>query len=153
MLADVNPTTIAEELLWTCFQNSAQFCVVAKRLHAHEAIYDDVQDALVDYAKSVTLGDGSQADTQLGPIQNRMQYGRVRELLEDIKQTGGKVVLGGLTNDQPGFFVPVTIVDNPPEESRVVKEEAFGPVMPLLKFSVTEVMLRRVIDRDYGLAS
>ncbi|MEQ8800797.1 MAG: aldehyde dehydrogenase family protein [Haliea sp.] len=153
VLPDVNPKTIAEELFWTCFQNSAQFCVVAKRLYVHEAIYDEVRDALVDYAKSVTLGDGSQADTQLGPIQNRMQYGKVKELLEDIKQTGGKVVLGGLTDDQPGFFVPVTIVDNPPEESRVVKEEAFGPVLPMLKYNDIDDMIKRVNDTHYGLAA
>jgi len=153
VLPDVDPKAIAGQLFWTCFQNSAQFCVAAKRLYVHEDIYDDVRDALVDYAKTVKVGDGSEFGTQLGPIQNRMQYDKLQDLLESIKESGGRVLLGGRSSQQPGFFVPVTIVDNPPEDSRVVKEEAFGPVLPLLKYNDIDDVIARVNDTHYGLAA
>lgn len=153
VLPDVDPKSIAQELFWASFQNSAQFCVAAKRLYIHEDIYDDVRDELVAFAKTVKVGDGSQQGTDLGPIQNAMQFNKLKDLLADIKATGGKVALGGDVEDGPGYFVPITIVDNPAEDSRVVTEEAFGPVLPLLKFKDIDDVVARANDTEYGLAA
>ncbi len=153
VLPDVDPKSLAKELFWASFQNSAQFCVAAKRLYIHEDIYDDLRDALVDYAKTVKVGDGSQQGTDLGPIQNRMQFEKLKELLGDAKASGLNAVLGGEIPEGTGFFVPVTIYDNPPEDSRVVREEAFGPVLPLLKFTDVEEVIARANDTEYGLAA
>ncbi len=153
VMPDVDPKTVAKDLFWAAFQNSAQFCVAAKRIYIHEDVYDAVRDELVAYAKTVKVGDGSMQGTDLGPIQNKMQYEKVKGLIADIKRTGGKIVLGGDLPEGPGYFVPVTIVDNPPEKSRVVTEEAFGPVLPLLKFSELDDVISRANDTEYGLAA
>ncbi|HKT14952.1 MAG TPA: aldehyde dehydrogenase family protein [Allosphingosinicella sp.] len=153
VLPDVDVKEMAEKLFWAAFQNSAQFCVAAKRLYIHEDIYDELAAALVDYARTVKVGDGSEQGTDLGPIQNRMQYDKVKDLLDDAKAQGQRFLLGGEAEEGKGFFIPVTIVDNPPEDSRVVVEEAFGPVLPLLKFNDIEDVIARANATEYGLAA
>ncbi|MBS4189751.1 aldehyde dehydrogenase family protein [Bacillus sp. FJAT-49705] len=152
VLPDVDPKAIAKDLFWASFQNSAQFCVVCKRLYVHEDVYDEVLHELVEYAKTVKVGDGSDPESDLGPIQNRMQYEKVVGLIEDTKQIGAKIALGGQVEKHPGYFVPVTIVDNPPEDSRVVIEEAFGPVLPILKYRDYDEVVERANSTPYGLA-
>ena len=153
VLPDVDIEETARQLFWAAFQNSAQFCVAAKRIYIHEDIYDALSRALVDYAREVVVGDGARQSTQLGPIQNRMQFEKLRGLFADVKANAGRVLLGGEIGDGPGYLVPVTIVDNPPEDSRVVVEEAFGPILPLLKFSDIGDVIRRANNTDYGLAA
>jgi acyl-CoA reductase-like NAD-dependent aldehyde dehydrogenase len=153
VMADVDVQEAAKQLFWASFQNSAQFCVSAKRLYVHEDIYEAFSKALVAYAATVKVGDGSQADTDLGPIQNRMQFGRLKELLADARKAGLTFLAGGEVGGGPGYFVPITIIDNPPEDSRVVVEEAFGPVLPLLKFRDVEDVIARANATDYGLAA
>ncbi|MAW79280.1 MAG: aldehyde dehydrogenase [Parvularcula sp.] len=153
VMPDVDVQATAKELFWAAFQNSAQFCVAAKRLYIHEDIYDALAEALVAYARTVKVGDGLQQGVDLGPIQNAMQFEKLKDLLADSKKNGHHFLLGGKIEDGPGYFVPVTIIDNPPEDSRVVTEEAFGPVLPLLKFRDTEDVIRRANDTEYGLAA
>ena len=153
VLPDVDPKQMAKELFWAAFQNSAQFCCAAKRLYIHDDIYDELRDELVEYAKTVTVGDGSRQGVQLGPIQNKMQFEKVKNLLADAKAKGLKAVLGGDVPEGTGYFVPVTIYDNPPEDSRVVKEEAFGPVLPLMRFTDIDDVVARANDTDMGLAA
>jgi acyl-CoA reductase-like NAD-dependent aldehyde dehydrogenase len=152
VLADVDVEATAKEVFWGAFQNSAQFCVAAKRVYVHEDIYDDFSKALVDFAKTIKVGDGSEQGTDLGPINNRMQYDKLQNLLADAKANNLKFLLGGDIPDRKGFFVPVTIIDNPPDDARVVVEEAFGPVLPLLKFKDVDDVIARANDTDYGLA-
>ncbi|BCH62152.1 aldehyde dehydrogenase (plasmid) [Agrobacterium vitis] len=153
VLPDVNVKETAEKLFWAAFQNSAQFCVAAKRLYIHEDIYDELAEALVAYARTVKVGDGAEQGTDLGPIQNRMQFEKLKNLLADAKDKGLHFLLGGEVEDRKGFFVPVTIIDNPPEDSRVVVEEAFGPVLPLLKFKNIDDVIHRANNTEYGLAA
>lgn len=153
VLPDVDVKETAQKLFWAAFQNSAQFCVAAKRMYIHAAIYDDLAAELVKYARTVKVGDGSQQGVDLGPIQNRMQFDKLRELLADAKASGAKFLLGGEIKAERGYFVPVTIVDNPAEDSRVVVEEAFGPVLPLLKFNDVEDVIERANQTEYGLAA
>ncbi len=153
VLPDVDVETVAQALFWSAFGNSGQVCVATKRLYVHADIYDALAAALVAYAKTVKLGDGAEQGSQLGPIQNALQFARVKELIEDAKVKGYKFLLGGEASDLPGYFVPVTLIDNPPEHSRIVQEEQFGPVLPLLKFDHVEEAVARANASEYGLAA
>ncbi|WP_369806013.1 aldehyde dehydrogenase family protein [Sphingobium sp. 15-1] len=153
VLSDVDPKAIAPQLFWAAFQNSSQFCAAAKRLYIHDDVYDRVRDELVAYARTVKLGDGSRQGTQLGPIQNRMQFEKLKDILADTRQLGVDIPVGGEAMDGPGFFIPVTIVDNPPDDSRIVREEPFGPVLPLLRFRDIDDVIDRANDTEYGLAA
>jgi len=85
VMPDVDTKSVAKELFWAAFQNSAQFCVAAKRIYIHEAIYEALSHEFVAYAKTVILGDGANQGTDLGPIQNKMQYEKVKALLADAR--------------------------------------------------------------------
>ena len=155
VLPDVDAKAIAPELFWAAFQNNAQFCNVSKRLYIHEDIYDEVRDALVEFIeKNIKVGDGTLEDTDLGPIQNSMQYGKVKDYFADCHANGYKFALGGKIDEKAkGWFVPVSLVDNPPENSRIVQEEPFGPILPLLKWSDEDDVIARANDTIYGLGA
>ncbi|MFC3053767.1 aldehyde dehydrogenase family protein [Kordiimonas pumila] len=151
VLPDVDPKAIVPALFWGAFFNSAQVCVAIKRLYIHEDIYDAVARELVEYAKGVTVGDGAKQGVDLGPVQNKMQFEKVKSLIADSHGKGHKFLLGGDIPDGKGYFIPISIVDNPPEDSRVVVEEAFGPVVPLLKFNDLDDVIKRANNTDTGL--
>jgi acyl-CoA reductase-like NAD-dependent aldehyde dehydrogenase len=155
VLPDVDAKTLAPELFWAAFQNNAQFCNSTKRLYIHEDVYDEVRDALADFvANNIKVGDGADADTHLGPIQNSMQYGKVQDYFADCHSNGYQFALGGdIDEDAAGWFVPVSLVDNPPEDSRIVQEEPFGPILPLLKWSDEADVIARANDTIYGLGA
>ena len=93
----------------------------------------------------------TQQGTQIGPINNKAQYDRVLDLIQDAKDKGYQFLVGGEKADVPGYFIPVTILDNPPEDSRIVQEEQFGPVLPLIKFDDFDDVVKRANATDYGL--
>lgn len=152
VMPDVDLDAVAEKIFFGAFFNTAQICVATKRLYVHEDVYDGLRDRLVAIAKATKVGDGSEQGTNMGPIQNKRQYDRVMELLDDAKASELTLLEGADVPDGGGYFIPVTIVDNPPEESRVVQEEAFGPLLPMMKFSDVDEVVERANDSIYGLA-
>ena len=151
VMPDVDVEAMAQELFWAAFRNNGQICIATKRMYVHKDIYEPLRDALVAYAKTVKVGDGAEQGSQIGPINNRPQYDRVLELIQDAKDKGYTFLVGGEASSAPGYFVPVTILDNPPEDARIVQEEQFGPVLPLLKFDDYEDVIARANATDYGL--
>ena len=151
VLPDVDVDAVAEQLFEGAFHNTAQVCVATKRLYIHADISDRLRDRLHQLAKELPVGDGAEQGNRYGPIQNEPQYRRVLSLLDDARAKGLTLLEGGAVPQQ-GYYVPLTLVDNPPEDSRVVVEEAFGPVLPLLKFTDIDDVVARANDSDYGLA-
>jgi len=150
VLPDVNIEEVAPQLFFSAFFNSAQACIATKRLYIHEQIYDELRDRLHAIAKDTVVGDGAQPGVEYGPLQNAAQFSRVRALVDDAR-AHQLTLLEGRPVPEQGFFVPITLVDNPPETSAVVAEEAFGPVLPLLKFKDIDDVIARANDSDYGL--
>lgn len=153
VMPDINVEKMAEQLFWAAFQNSGQICIATKRMYVHKDIYEPLKQALVEYAKTVKVGDGAEQGTQIGPIQNKAQYQRVLDLIQDAKDKGYKFLVGGEKSEAPGYFVPVTILDNPPEDARIVQEEQFGPVLPLMSFDDLDEVVTRANDSIYGLGA
>lgn len=152
VLPDCDPRQIAEGLFWGAFINGGQTCAALKRLYVHEDIYEDVCRELTNYASSMKVGDGRSEDSVLGPVQNRMQYEKVRDLVNDAKGRGGRVLIGGEADDKaPGNFYPVTLVADLDNGDRLVDEEQFGPALPIIKFSDLDEVIRRANDNPNGL--
>ncbi|MGI4818356.1 MAG: aldehyde dehydrogenase family protein [Janthinobacterium lividum] len=151
VLPDVDVDEVAMQLFMGAFWNTAQICVATKRLYIHEDIYDALRDKLHQLAKTIPVGEGTKDGMVIGPVQNAPQFRRVHELIDDARKNGLTVLEGGPVPDQ-GYFIPLTLVDNPPDDARVVVEEAFGPVLPLLKFSTIDEVVERANDTIYGLA-
>jgi acyl-CoA reductase-like NAD-dependent aldehyde dehydrogenase len=152
VLDDVDPKKVAPKLFFAGFVNSGQVCMAIKRIYAHEKIYDALCEALVEEARKWTVGDGLDPATKLGPIQNRMQYDKVVSLIEDTKRAGARVLVGGDIPKTSGYFVNPTLVTDVDENSRLVREEQFGPIVPVLRFKDVEDALKRANDTRYGLS-
>lgn len=151
VLPDVDLDAVAEKIFFGAFYNSGQICVANKRLYVHEDIYDGLRDRLAALAAAAKIGDGAEQGVTLGPIQNKPQFDRVVALLADAKASHLTLIQGAAVPDTGGYFVPVTIVDNPPEDARVVQEEAFGPILPMMKFSDIDDVIERANASEYGL--
>ena len=151
VLPDADPKEIAERLFWGAFINNGQTCAALKRLYVPDEIYDEVCDALVDYARNVPVGHGLDENNVLGPIQNKMQYDKVVDLVEDARRNGARVLCGGEVPGGPGFFYPVTIVADATDGMRIVDEEQFGPVLPVIRYNDLDDAIERANALEVGL--
>ncbi|HWU60984.1 MAG TPA: aldehyde dehydrogenase family protein [Ensifer sp.] len=152
VLPDCDPRQIAEGIFWGAFINGGQTCAALKRLYVHENIYEDVCRELANFAATVKVGDGSSEDSILGPVQNRMQFQKVKALVDDARSRGGRVLIGGTVDDEaPGNFYPVTLVADLKNGDPLVDEEQFGPALPIIKYSDLDEVIRQANDNPNGL--
>ncbi len=157
VLPDVDPKQIAESLFWGAFLNGGQTCAALKRLYVHDDVYDEVCDELVNFAKNVPVGNGENEDTAVGPIQNQMQYDKVVDLVNDAKKKGGRVLLGGKFDKLPsglskkGHFFPLTLIADLKNGHRLVDEEQFGPVLPIIRYEEVDEAIEKANDNPNGL--
>jgi len=150
VLPDADPKAIAERLFWGAFINSGQTCGALKRLYVHDSLYSATCEALVDMAKRVKMGDGMDTANVLGPIQNERQFNRVVELVDEARASGATILTGGRPLGQ-GYFYPVTLVGDIEEGTRLVDEEQFGPVLPIIRYSEVDDAIRRANGTEFGL--
>ena len=152
VLDDVDPKKVAPGIFQGAFQNSGQVCLAIKRLYVHESVYDELCEELVNIAKNAVVDDGAKQGTTLGPLQNKMQYEKVKAFLDDAHKNG-KILTGGKPMDRPGYFIEPTIVRDIKEGSKLVDEEQFGPVLPVIKYSDPEDVIQRANGTTYGLGA
>ena len=154
VLPDADPKAIAEGLFWGAFINTGQTCAALKRLYVHEDLYDQVCDALTEYAAAVPMGVGLEEQNVLGPLQNKAQYQIVAGLVEAAKASGARVLLGGNPDeDQPGFFYPTTLVADIDNDNPLVAEEQFGPALPIVRYSTVDEAVEMANALEVGLGA
>jgi acyl-CoA reductase-like NAD-dependent aldehyde dehydrogenase len=151
VLPDVDPAAVAPKLFWGAFTNSGQVCVAIKRLYVHEDVYQPLLASLTALAQQVKVGDGLEPDTQLGPINNKPQFERVKDLVDDARRRGGRTVVGGEPLRRAGYFYPPTLVTDVGEGIRLVDEEQFGPALPVIPFRDLDDALAQANRTHYGL--
>jgi acyl-CoA reductase-like NAD-dependent aldehyde dehydrogenase len=125
--------------------------MAAKRIYVPRSQYDAICAALAACAGQAVVGDGRDPDTTIGPIQNRMQFEKLLGFIEDARQHG-TIIAGGERLNRPGYFIPPTVVRDLPEDSALVREEQFGPVIPVLAYDDIEEVIARANDSEFGLA-
>ncbi|KAI0829155.1 aldehyde dehydrogenase [Hypoxylon sp. FL0890] len=140
------------------FENAGQICACIKRLYVHEDVYDSVLAGIVENVKKLKIGDGFEEGVTTPPVGNRAHFERIRDLLADIEKSQLKITVGSTkpvegAGETTGFFFTPTIVENPPDDSRIVTEEQFGPVLPILRWRDEEDVIRRVNDTRFGLGA
>lgn len=150
VLDDVDPKAIAPKLFNGAMVNAGQVCLAIKRVYAPSAIYDALCSELATLAQNAVVDDGLNQGAQIGPVQNAMQYEKVCGFLEDA-QAQGTIVAGGQPLDRPGYFIAPTIVRDIADDARLVREEQFGPVLPILKYDDIDDAISRANDSEYGL--
>jgi len=143
VLDDVDVEKVAPRIYASAFGGVGQICAATKRVYVHESIYEEMVDALSALAREQTK--------TMGPLSTRPQFERVAMLVEDALERGGKAVTGGKPSDGPGFFYPATIVTQVGQGVRVVDEEQFGPVLPVIRFKDVDWAIDQANSTEYGL--
>ncbi|ELQ16078.1 putative aldehyde dehydrogenase [Pseudomonas fluorescens BRIP34879] len=142
---------VAEEIFQAAFLNMGQTCAALKRLYVHQSQYQAFAEALTQVAERQVVGDGLEPGVNFGPVQNLDQLELVQALVADARAQGARVLCGGARLDRPGFFYPPTLVADVTDGQRLVDEEQFGPVLPLIAYEDVEDVLRRANAGDMGL--
>jgi acyl-CoA reductase-like NAD-dependent aldehyde dehydrogenase len=152
VLDDADPALVAKAIFAGAFLNNGQICCAIKRVYVPESLYDDVVDELAAHASAIKVGDGTEPDSKLGPINNAPQFERVKDLVADALSCGATAVAGGHAMDRPGYFFEPTILAGLSDGVRIVDEEQFGPALPVMSYSSLDDALRRANATNYGLS-
>ncbi|KAI0020248.1 aldehyde dehydrogenase [Xylariomycetidae sp. FL0641] len=140
------------------FDNAGQICCTVKRLYVHESVYDTVMAVVIGTLQYLKPGDGFEEGVFIPPLTNAQQFERVRKLLADAEKAQLKVAAGSTkplpgSGESTGYFFAPTVIDNPPDDSNIVTGEQFGPVLPILKWTDEDDVIRRANDTQFGLGA
>ncbi len=150
---DADVEAAAHFLAKTKTRNAGQVCMAPSRFFVHEKVYDRFVDAFAGAYGSLRVGDGLAKDTEMGPLAHARRVESMQALVADAQARGGSLVCGGERLDDQGFFFAPTVLTGMPDDSRVMTEEPFGPVVPITRFKTTDEVLARANALPYGLAS
>ena len=153
VLDDADPAAIGADLFWAGFSNSGQVCAALKRLYVPESMLGAVCEAVAAEAATVVVGPGRAEGVTAGPVQNRPQLDRVRMLTEGALAAGGEAFFSGEVPDGPGYWFPTTLVRGVAEGVRLIDEEQFGPVLPIMTYRDLDEAVHRANATDYGLGA
>jgi acyl-CoA reductase-like NAD-dependent aldehyde dehydrogenase len=151
VLEDADPKTIAGDIFWAKFSNCGQVCAALKRLYVHRSIFEPLCAALAEVASTVKIGPGMSNGVQIGPMQNRAQRDRMVETVAASVAAGARIVYQSEVPQGEGYFFPITLLADAPEDSAVIRSETFGPVLAILPFDDIEDAIARANDTEYGL--
>ncbi|KAI8627986.1 Aldehyde/histidinol dehydrogenase [Xylariaceae sp. FL1651] len=150
---DIDIDAVVGSVAFFTFVHCGQICMNIKRIYVHEKIYDQFLSKLVEHTRSLKTGDHTDPEAFFGPIQNEKQYEKLKAFYSKIGTEGWNVALGGKPEDSEGFYMPATIIRNPPDNSTIVTDEPFGPIVPVLKWSEEHDVVKRVNSSNYGLGA
>jgi len=152
---DVDIDKVTDMAIAAKFRNNGQVCISPNRFYIHENKKDEFTKKIVEKTKKLKIGNGLHKDTNLGPLTTKKRLSEFELLIEKTKKEGGTVLCGGQrpSNFNKGFFYEPTVFDNVKDNFTIMREEPFGPVIPLLTFKNFEEVIERANNNDLGLAS
>jgi acyl-CoA reductase-like NAD-dependent aldehyde dehydrogenase len=151
VLDDVDVKKMAPAIFGAAFVNAGQVCFATKRVYAPRDMVDELATELAKLADAAKVGDGLEQGTTIGPIQNKAQYEKVLGFIDSAREEGGTIVTGGGAVDGDGYFIRPTIVTGLEPDARLVREEQFGPVLPVLPYDSIEEAIALANDTEFGL--
>lgn len=139
------------------FFNAGQACLAAKRVYVFDEVYDEFMEGITKRVARYELGDGMEKaekpKIRMGPLNAARHRDEIADQLQDAVDRGAKVAVGGNGHDGKGYFFEPTVVENAPHDSRVAREETFGPLLPVFKVNDIDEAIRLANDSPYGLGS
>lgn len=159
VLPDADPAQVAEAAADAIFFNQGQTCTAGSRLYVHKRIYDDVMAALVERARRIVVGPGTDPGTEMGPLVSAKQLARVSHYIASGRLEGGELATGGGRPDglgeayRDGFFLEPTVFVGTDHSMRVVREEIFGPVLVAMEWDDVDDLVAKANDTPYGLSA
>jgi len=150
---DADVDAAVEGAMLAKMRNGGEACTAANRLYVATPLLEDFTDKFVKKMGELNTGDGLDPSAKLGPLVNPKQVETVQELVDDAVEKGATVALGGQAPGGPGNFFPATVLTDVPPNARILKEEVFGPVAPIVGFDTEEQGIAAANDTEYGLAA
>ena len=135
------------------FRNAGQVCIAPSRFYVHEKIYDKVRDGFLNRIKNITLGNGLDEGVTMGPLSNSRRVAAMQDFVDDAVKNGSNILCGGNRLKNIGYFWEPTIIENIHEDSKIMDQEIFGPILPLFKFKDYDEVIEKANSLNYGLAS
>ncbi len=151
LLPDGSVADFVRTIAFISFANCGQFCAAVKRVYVPPAVYDEVCAGLVAAVEKIRVGNGFDPEVRMGPIQNKAQFDKVCALVDDARAAGGRVLTGGAPLERDGYFYPPTIVAGLTDGVRLVDEEQFGPVIPVVAYEDLDALIDLINSGPYGL--
>jgi acyl-CoA reductase-like NAD-dependent aldehyde dehydrogenase len=154
VLDDANVDVASSGAVWGAFVNAGQACLSVERCYVHRSIYDSFTSLCTEKAKQLKVGDGMDSATDVGPLIHERQLRTVEQHVEDARSRGARIMTGGkrLSSLGPNFYAPTVLADVT-HQMLVMREETFGPVLPIMRFDSDNEAIRLANDSEYGLAA
>lgn len=150
---DFDPEKAADIISAFKYRNAGQVCISPTRFYVQEKGYNKFVARFTEYAKNLKLGDGLEKGTTLGPLANPRRLDAMESFVNDAKARGGKIQTGGNRHGNQGFFFEPTVITDVPDDSKIMTEEPFGPVAPIVPFKTFDEVVQRANSLQFGLAA
>ena len=152
---DVDLNKVTDIAIFSKFRNNGQVCISPSRFYIHESKKDDFTNLMIEKTKKLKIGNGMDKNISLGPMTTKQRLEGIEKLVEKTKKEGGNVLLGGRRPKgfNKGFFYEPTIFNNIKDNFSIMKEEPFGPLVPILSFKDFDEVINRANNNDLGLCS
>jgi succinate-semialdehyde dehydrogenase/glutarate-semialdehyde dehydrogenase len=153
VFADADPEKSADTIAAYKFRNAGQVCISPTRFYVQEPVYNRFLARFTEYAKSLKLGDGLEKGVSMGPLANARRIDAMESFVNDAKHRGGTIATGGQRRGNQGYFYEPTVITEIPDDSKVMTQEPFGPMAPVVPFKTFDEVVERANSLPYGLAS
>jgi succinate-semialdehyde dehydrogenase/glutarate-semialdehyde dehydrogenase len=153
VFSDADPEKSAETIAAFKYRNAGQVCISPTRFYVQEPVYDRFLKRFTEYAQGLKLGDGLEKGTTMGPLANPRRLDAMEMFVNDARDRGGKIVIGGKRHGNQGYFFEPTVITDVPDDCKIMTEEPFGPVAPIVRFKTFDEVVERANALPFGLAS
>src|SRR5215472_6149158 len=153
VFADADPEKSAETIAAFKYRNAGQVCISPTRFYVQEPVYDRFLSRFAEYAKAIKVGDGLEKGNAMGPMANARRIDAMEGFVNDAKHRGGKIVTGGNRRGNQGYFFEPTVITDVPDDSKIMTQEPFGPVAPVVRFKSFDEVVERANSLPFGLAA
>ncbi len=153
VFGDADPEKTADTIAAFKYRNAGQVCISPTRFYVQEGVYDRFLTRFTEYARNIKLGDGLEKGTTMGPLANPRRLDAMEAIVNDAKSRGGKIVTGGKRHGNQGYFFEPTVITDVPDDSKIMTEEPFGPVAPIVRFKTFDDVVERANSLPFGLAA
>ena len=153
VFADADPEKAADTIAAFKYRNAGQVCISPTRFYVQEDVYPRFLKRFTEYANSVKVGDGLEKGMTMGPMANARRIETMEGFVNDAKSRGGKIETGGKRRGNQGYFFEPTVITEVPDDSKIMTQEPFGPLAPIVTFKTFDEVVERANSLEYGLAA
>jgi succinate-semialdehyde dehydrogenase/glutarate-semialdehyde dehydrogenase len=153
VMDDADVEAAADIMAGSKFRNAGQVCVSPTRFYVQEKAYDKFVARFLDKVKTLKVGPGLDESTKMGPLAHKRRVAPMASFVEDADARGAKILAGGHRLGEKGAFFEPTVVDEPPEDSKLMTEEPFGPILAMKRFKTLDEAITRANSLPFGLAA